>query len=103
MQFIEAKFCLRCASDHSVHCELVEQVDATVTDRQHFSTTFGVNRRALLDTLNSIDVASGCFIPDIMHDILEGALPLETKLMLKVSTQDTIIWVNFNTNGFRFL
>ena len=46
---------------------------------------YGVNRRALLDTLAYVDVTSGSFVPDIMHDILEGALPLEMKQLLKVS------------------
>ena len=53
-------------------------------DQQHYSTVFGVNRRALLNTLHYFDVTSGALIPDIMHDILEGALPLQLKLMLKV-------------------
>lgn len=53
-------------------------------DQQHYSTVFGVNRRALLNTLRYFDVTSGALIPDIMHDILEGALPLQVKLMLKV-------------------
>ena len=44
-----------------------------------------MNRQALLSTLDYFGVASGALIPDIMHDILEGALPLEVKLMLKVS------------------
>ena len=34
--------------------------------------------------LTVYDVASGTLIPDIMHDILEGALPLVVKQMLKV-------------------
>ena len=29
-------------------------------------------------------VAEGAMIPDIMHDLLEGVLPLELKLILKV-------------------
>ena len=45
---------------------------------------YGVNRRALLTSLQFFDVASGALIPDIMHDILEGALPLVVKHMLKV-------------------
>lgn len=45
---------------------------------------YGVNRRALLSTLEYFGVASGALVPDIMHDVLEGALPLEVKLMLKV-------------------
>ena len=63
---------------------LLERDDLGASDRQHYSTTFGVNRRALLDTLRFFDVTTGALIPDIMHDILEGALPLELKRMFKV-------------------
>lgn len=42
------------------------------------------NVLAGLSSLNYFDVASGSLVPDIMHDILEGALPLEVKHMLKV-------------------
>ena len=38
-----------------------------------------------LDSLEYFSVASGALVPDIMHDILEGALPYEIKLMLKMS------------------
>ena len=45
---------------------------------------FGVNRRSLLTSLTYFDVTSGSLIPDVMHDFLEGVIPLELKLMLKV-------------------
>ena len=45
---------------------------------------YGVNTRSLLDSLTFFDVCSGTFVPDIMHDILEGVLPLEVRLMLAV-------------------
>ena len=84
LQFVESQFRLRSADEHSDHCKLLERNDLSVADKQHYSTTFGINRRALLDTLQFFDVTSGALIPDIMHDILEGALPLQLKLMLKV-------------------
>lgn len=62
----------------------MERNDLSATDRQHYSLVYGINRRALLSTLTFFDIASGSLIPDIMHDILEGALPLEVKLMLQV-------------------
>lgn len=76
---------MRSAAEYSRHCSLLEQDDLSSADRQHYSTTFGVNQRASLHTLRYFDVTSGALIPDIMHDILEGALPLEVKLMLRVS------------------
>jgi len=58
--------------------------ESTPADIAHFSSLYGVNRRVALDSLKYFSVASGALVPDIMHDILEGVLPLETKLMLKV-------------------
>lgn len=81
---MESQFHLRSPEKHSDYCDLLEQEDIPTLDRQHYSTTFGVNRRALLDSLRYFNVTSGALIPDIMHDILEGALPLELKCMLKV-------------------
>jgi hypothetical protein len=80
-QFLESHFELRCKSKHLDHCNLLETY---TEDRQHYSLVYGVNRRALLSSLRFFDVASGALIPDIMHDILEGALPLVVKQMLKV-------------------
>ena len=45
---------------------------------------YGVNWRAILSTLSFFNITSGALITDIMHDIVEGALHLEVKLMLKV-------------------
>lgn len=49
----------------------------------HFSMTYGVNRESILNSLEYFNVADGCIIPDLMHDMLEGYLPYKTKLMLK--------------------
>lgn len=87
IQFVESQFQLRTPEKHSDHCDLVEQEDLSSLDQQHYSATFGVNRRALLNSLRYFDVTSGALIPDIMHDILEGALPLEMKCMLKVQSK----------------
>ncbi len=97
MQFIESEFSLRSESEHGRHCDLLESEGLNSLDLQHYSITYGVNRRALLDTLRYVDVASGILIPDIMHDILEGALPLEVKLMLKVITYVKVTQI---TNNF---
>ena len=83
-QFVESAFRLRCSTEHARHCDVLERKDLSSSDKQHFSTTFGVNRRTLLNGLKYFEVTSDALIPDIMHDILEGALPPELKLMLKV-------------------
>lgn len=65
-------------------CDLLERDDLSASDRQHYSLVYGINHRALLSTLSFFDVASGSLVPDIMHDVLEGTLPLEVKVMLQV-------------------
>ena len=39
--------------------------------------------RSVISELKYFDVSSGALIPDVMHDILEGALHYEAKLLLK--------------------
>lgn len=51
------------------------------------SKEFGINRNSALNELAYFHVCSGALIPDIMHDILEGALQYEFKLMLQVMTR----------------
>ncbi len=48
------------------------------------SKLYGVNRDSILNELTHFHVCSGALVPDVMHDILEGALQYELKLMLRV-------------------
>lgn len=58
-------------------CELIE-TDASGEN----STLYGVNCRSVLMELAYFDVCSGALLPDIMHDLLEGVLQYEAKLLL---------------------
>ena len=49
--------------------------------RHHIATTFGMIRNACLNSCHYFHVVDG-LVPDVMHDILEGSLPLLTKLLL---------------------
>lgn len=84
LQFVESQFEIRSDSSHQQHCDYLQNEELTASERHHFSLVYGVNRPALLNTLHYFSVTSGALVPDIMHDILEGALPLEVKAMLKV-------------------
>ena len=84
VQFLESYFEIRSDAKHSEYCNLLERDDISSADRNHYSLVYGVNRRALLSTLSFFNVASGALLPDIMHDILEGALPMEVMQILKV-------------------
>ena len=61
---------------HTRHCSaLGDTLDG------HIATTYGVARSSILNTLHHVNAING-LPPDIMHDVLEGVLPLEEKLML---------------------
>lgn len=47
------------------------------------SKEYGVNRDSILNNLTYFNVCNGSLILDIMHDVLEGALQYEVKLMLQ--------------------
>ena len=52
-------------------------------------------------SLRYFQVTSGALIPNIMHDFLEGLVPLEMKLMLKVKKVINIfILVYFSVDGW---
>jgi hypothetical protein len=75
----------------------------------HYSTVYGINCHSPLQELNGFSVVEGGMIPDLIHDILEGALPLELKNMLKVLICDlhlfTLDHVNekFKTLGLQYM
>ena len=47
------------------------------------SKKFGINHNSILNELTYFHVCDG-LLPDIMHDILEGTLQYEVKLMLQI-------------------
>ena len=79
MYFLESSFELRNKTSHQAQCaELQEDTDQTA------SKLYRINRNSVLNELSYFHVCSGALLPDVMHDILEGALQYEIKLMLKV-------------------
>lgn len=62
-------------TEHKLHCSLLEN------DYNYFSTKYGVNRLSILDELPYFDLTL-CLPHDIMHVILEGALPRNCRLLL---------------------
>ena len=51
IQFLESQFELRSHTKHLGHCAILEQDDLSTAEQQHYSTVYGVNRQALLNTL----------------------------------------------------
>lgn len=75
IQFTENQYQLRAREGHTRHCQLVEN-DKTL------STTYGVKGSSLLNQSRFFHVIDGLDL-DVMHDQLEGVLPLEIKLLLQ--------------------
>ena len=69
---------LRDEASHKQHCALLEDDDTGEISKQ-----YGINRNSILNELSYFHVCNGSLVPDVMHDILEGALQYEVKLMLQ--------------------
>ena len=76
---MEHQFTLRNKETHTEHLAELEGEEGSAA-----STRYGINRDSILNELEYFHVCSGGLLPDIMHDLLEGALQYEIKLMLKV-------------------
>lgn len=73
-EFCEESFVLRTTEVHKYH------VDCVKNDKQS-AVLYGVNGNCTFDALPYFDVTK-CFPPDVMHDLLEGVLPLVMKLVI---------------------
>ena len=61
---------------HASHC-----ADMSGALHSHIATTYGLVRDSILNSTRYFHTVEG-LVPDIMHDLLEGALQLCTKLLL---------------------
>ena len=78
-QFREEEFTLRKLDDHLEKCDAIENSD----NGNELSVEYGINRRSILIQLSHFDMCSGALLPDVMHDLLEGILQYEAKLVLQ--------------------
>ena len=78
-QFEEECFELRTLDEHIHQCDIIEDDDGDAVEN---SKEFGVNSHSVLLELKHFDMCSGALIPDVMHDLLEGALQHLLKLLL---------------------
>ena len=72
--FVESQFKLRIMEQHSKECDEAE-------NDPEKSKEYGINRRSILESIPNFSCAEG--LPhDIMHDLFEGVVPYELKLLL---------------------
>lgn len=65
-----------------VHLDKCDSIESS-TDGKELSIEYGINRRSILADLDHFDLCSGALLPDVMHDLLEGVLQYEGKLILQ--------------------
>ena len=92
---------LRDPDTHFSQCELL---DGPL--QAHYSTNFGINRRSILENVPGFSVAT-CIPHDIMHDLFEGVVPYELKLLIRHCIQTmkyfTIDFLNNRIGRFDFI
>ena len=80
--FVESSCTWRTPESYLQQCTLL-----TGPLRDHYSTTFGINRLSLLEETPGFSVANG--LPrDIMHDLFEDVVPYELKLFIRYLTTE---------------
>ena len=77
-QYRESDFVLRTPESYNYHCSLLS---GPLADAD--SVTYGVNYRSPLNNLPDFDVCNNQLPQDIMHIVLEGAVPYTLKAMLR--------------------
>ena len=99
MQFLEDSFELRTLDGHLDQLRDIEEDETGEKSKE-----YGINYRSSLLSLDYFDLCSGVLLPDIMHDILEGALKHELKLLLQhcVCTQH-YVQVRFDYDSINFI
>ena len=90
LQFNEDAFQLRTKEAHADHC-----ADLSGPLHSHIAKTYGVTNNAVLNSCSYFHVIDG-IVPDIMHDILEGTLPLIWRVIsVKIMSSLFSLDINF--------
>jgi len=70
-KFADCEFSIRTKEEHISVCKAMEVAEL----KTHFSWVYGVNHDSILNELQYFHVIGG-LTPDIMHDLLEGVIPI---------------------------
>jgi hypothetical protein len=76
----ESQCSLRSCADYD---KWIDEMNADPLAVNDLSVESGINFNSVLNQLDYFHVSSGCLLPDIFHDLLEGVFPFEGKLLLK--------------------
>ena len=90
-KFKEKMFTLQTREQHLLDCDALEIDKSDETSKE-----LGINYRSILFELEHFSVDS--LVPDVMHDILEGTLQCEAKLVLQhVVREKYISYASFSS------
>ena len=78
--FVESNCVLRTPETHFEQCS---KLNGPLCG--HYSTTYGINRLSILEEVPGFSVVTS-LLHDIMHDLYEGVVPMEVKLLLEHCT-----------------
>ncbi len=78
LQFCEDDFVLRSEEQYLQQCEELE-----TGQHDHCSKQYGINIRSAFTQLKYYNFCNGSLLTDVMHDVLEGVLQVEVKLILQ--------------------
>ena len=81
LQFNEHQILPRTRTNYDEYCNLLE-ICTDTRSLEDIAKTYGITHRAGLNKIQHFHVNDG-LPPDIMHDLLEGAVPCEIKCLLK--------------------
>ena len=76
-KFADNQFTSRDKVSHKNHCSLVAEDSSGTASKE-----YGINRDSILNELAYFHVCDGSLLLDVMHDLLEGVLQYEVKLLL---------------------
>ena len=93
-QFLESDFILRDKISHERQCSELHGASHSETSKLH-----GVSHNSILNELEYFHVCSGALLPDVVHDILEGALQYKVKLMLREMVYEEQFFTVDNLNS----
>ncbi len=76
---------MRSLDQHKKQCKKLSDAKAgnNADSFKKLSKKYSINHESSLLSLQYFDLCSGALVPDVMHDVLEGVLEYETKLLLR--------------------
>ena len=99
-KFIESKFLKRTEQKHQQHCDKLNRGGPL---QSHYSTAYGITRRSSLLQIRHYSLFGGGLPHDLMHDLLEGVIQYEIKLVLQYCvSQNFISLEEFNQRLVKF-